>query len=149
MCRSPTRRRGAWCAQAVTGGTIAVEDTDFTGHFCHPDCPAFRRYVELYREAIRGRGGDACVGPRLPGLLEDAGLRMVQLGVVQPVFREGEGKLLAAVTMQHIREAVISAQLASAKEVDAIVAELEAFAQDARSILSLPRIVQVWGRRAS
>jgi predicted O-methyltransferase YrrM len=133
----------------VAGGTVAVEDTDFTGHFCYPDCPAFRRYVELYREVVRERGGDACIGPRLPGLLEEAGLRMVQMGVVQPAFREGEGKFLAAVTMQHVRDAVISAGLASPKEVDAIVAQLEEFARDLRTIVSLSRVVQVWGRRAS
>src|SRR5262245_45865950 len=52
------------------GGLVVVEDTDFAGHFCHPACPAFDRYVALYTEVVRRRGGDACLGPRLPELLE-------------------------------------------------------------------------------
>src|SRR5262245_34117914 len=51
---------------ARPGGVVVVEDTDFAGHFCHPACPAFDRYVALYRTVVRGRGGDACLGPRLP-----------------------------------------------------------------------------------
>ena len=35
-------------SKLVPGGALVVEDIDFTGHFCHPDSPAFRRYVEWY-----------------------------------------------------------------------------------------------------
>src|SRR5262249_38148159 len=37
-------------AAARPGGLVVVEDTDFAGHFCHPACPAFGRYVVLYTE---------------------------------------------------------------------------------------------------
>jgi SAM-dependent methyltransferase len=129
------------------GGVVVVEDTDFAGHFCHPPCRAFDRYVELYSAVVRGRGGDACLGPRLPGLLEEAGLEEVAVQVAQPVFREGEGKQLAAVTLEHVRASVTAAGLASGAELDDTLAELEAFARDRRTLLSLPRIFQVWGRR--
>src|SRR5262245_56677564 len=61
------------------GGVIVVEDVDFRGHFCHPESPAFQRYVELYTQAVRRRGADPDIGPRLPGLLLDAGYRGVQM----------------------------------------------------------------------
>jgi SAM-dependent methyltransferase len=131
------------------GGVVVVEDTDFAGHFGHPACPAFDRYVALYQEVVRRRGGDACLGPRLPGLLEEAGLGDVELEVVQPAFRRGEGKRLAAVTLEHVREAVVAAGLAAAAEVDRMVTELETFASDPRTIVSLPRIFRVWGRRTT
>ena len=49
--------------------------------------------------------------------------------------------------MEHIREAVVGSGLASDAEIDSIVAELDSFANDPRTIMSLPRIFQVWGMR--
>jgi SAM-dependent methyltransferase len=132
---------------ARPGGVVVVEDTDFAGHFCYPACPAFDRYVALYREAVRRKGGDACLGPRLAELLENAGLGGVEVQVVSPAFRTGEGKRLAALTLEHIRETLRAEGLASSEEVDVTVAELGRFASDPRTIVSLPRLFQVWGRK--
>jgi ubiquinone/menaquinone biosynthesis C-methylase UbiE len=129
------------------GGLVAVEDIEFAGHFCYPACPAFDRYVSLYQQAVVRKGGDPNIGPRLVGLLMDAGLAQVRLSVVQPAFRKGPGKRIAQVTLEHIREAVVEAGLAGSDEIDAVIAELEQIAQNSRTILSLPRIFQVWGRR--
>src|SRR5947209_1394739 len=71
-------------AVLAPGGVLIVEDIDFTGRFCHPDLPAYWRYVELYRETVRRRGGNADIGPTLPALLQAAGLEDVQLNVCQP-----------------------------------------------------------------
>lgn len=133
---------------ALPGGLVVVEDIEFAAHFSYPPCPAFERYVSLYQQAVLGKGGDPNIGPRLPGLLMDAGLRNVDLAVVQPTFRRGPGKRMAQVTMEHIRAAVQSAGLASPEEVDGILAGLDQFARSRHTILSLPRIIQVWGRRA-
>jgi len=132
---------------ARPGGTVVVEDIQFTGHFSHPACPAFDRYVTLYQDVVRKRGGDPNIGPRLLGMCRDAGLADVQFEVIQPTYGHGQGKQMAGVTMEHIREAVVAAGLASHEEVTQIVNELTAFADDPQTLLSLPRIFQVWGRR--
>jgi hypothetical protein len=103
--------------------------------------------VSLYQQVVRRKGGDPEIGPRLASLLMEAGLQQVRVHVVQPTFRRGPGKRIAQVTMEHIREAVVGAGLVSTAEVDAIVADLERFARSGRTILSLPRIFQVWGRK--
>jgi hypothetical protein len=54
----------------------------------------------------------------------DAGLEEVRVGLVVPTFREGEGKRVARITMEHIRGAVVSAGLSSGPGVDSIVGEL-------------------------
>lgn len=131
---------------ARPGGLVVVEDIQFVGHFCHPACPFFDRYVTLYQDVVRIKDGDPNIGPRLPGMLMDAGLAEVDLEVVQPTFRQGPGKQMAAVTMEHIREAVVAADLASDEEVTAIVADLVSFAASPRTLMSLPRIFQVWGK---
>ncbi|HZV07514.1 MAG TPA: class I SAM-dependent methyltransferase [Gemmataceae bacterium] len=130
------------------GGLVIVEDIEFAAHFCHPPCPAFSQYVDLYQEAVKRKGGDPNIGPRLVSLFLDSGLDDVQLEVVQPTFRNGPGKRIASITMAHIQEAVVQQGLASATEVEDIVANLDQFTADCRTILSFPRIFQVWGRKA-
>ncbi|HEY8516322.1 MAG TPA: methyltransferase domain-containing protein [Candidatus Binatia bacterium] len=126
------------------GGLVVVEDVDFPGHFCHPPCAAFARYVELYMAAARLRGADATIGPRLPALLLDAGLEVRGVDVVQPAFVDGDGKLVAQLTMAAIRDAVVTAGLASAAEVEALIAELDAYRTTPGTVETLARVVRAW-----
>jgi hypothetical protein len=78
----------------------------------------------------------------------EAGLVEVRVGLVVPTLRDGEGKRVAWVTMEHIREAVVGAGLVSGREVDNLVAELVRPAEDDRTLMSIAPTFQVWGRRA-
>jgi SAM-dependent methyltransferase len=130
------------------GGILAVEDIDFSGYFTHPPCGAFSRYRELYCATVRRRGGDPDIGPRLPGLLQQAGFEDVHACVVQPIGMEGEVKLLNPLTMENIAEAVLEDGLATRGEIEQVVRELYAFAADPNTVAGMPRVVQAWGRRA-
>ena len=132
---------------ARAGGTVAAEDIEFSGHVCYPACRAFARYVALYSEVVRMRGGDPEIGPRLPSLFLAAGVESVSVRVVQPAALEGEAKAIAGLTLEAIAGAVVAEGLASDGEVADLVSELAEFAADPRTLLSLPRIFQVWGRR--
>jgi len=129
------------------GGMVAVEDIDFSGMFTHPPSPATQRYIELYCATVRNRGADPNIGPRLPSLLIDAGFDEVGVAVVQPVGLTGEAKLLNPLTMQGITDAVLADGLASQAEIDQLVADLFAFAENPYTLAGLPRVVQAWGRR--
>ena len=137
-----------WMAAHVRpGGLLVVEDIDVRGHFCHPPNAAFDRYVALYAEVARRAGADPCVGPRLPGLLAAAGCEQVAMQVVHPAGFDPDVKAMAPLTAAGIAARVEAAGLASRAELEALVAALTAFAGDAAAIMSLPRIVQAWGRR--
>lgn len=129
------------------GGVVALEDIDFTGHFCDPECDAFREYVRLYTEVVKAKGGDPNIGPRLPNMLRQAGLGDVRMRVSQPADIQGETKLINPITMQCISEAVIAAGLALEEEVSCTVDALFDAARDDRTVLSTPRIVQAWARK--
>ena len=131
------------------GGIFAVEDVDFRGHFCYPESSAFDRYVELYTLAGIQNGVDPLIGPRLPGLLEKAGFKDVRIKVVLPTFRNGEGKLMSLLTLEAIQDSLVTSGLIDLNEVQRLLAELRQFTQDDHSIMSLPRIFQVWGIAAS
>jgi ubiquinone/menaquinone biosynthesis C-methylase UbiE len=131
---------------ARTGGTVAVEDVDFSGAFCHPTCAAFDRYCELYRAVVVARGGDPLLGRALPSMLAQHGLADVEALVVQPAFVAGEGKAMPHLTLEHLRESIVAASLATSPAIDTLVAELRAFEALPDSLVAMPRIVQTWGR---
>jgi SAM-dependent methyltransferase len=129
------------------GGTMIVEDIEISAAFAYPPCPALDRHVQLYKAVVERRGGDPDIGPKLPGLLRASGVKDIHLGVVQPAFLTGEGKTIHQLTMENIAAAVIDEGFATRAEVDTVNAELALLADDPDSIVSLPRIFQVWGYR--
>jgi SAM-dependent methyltransferase len=126
-------------------GLVILEDIDFTGYFCHPYSAAFWRYIELYTQTARRRGGDPNIGPRLPGMLLEAGIEQVQINVVQRAAFDGEVKIINPLTMENIVDSVLAEGLASKAELDTLIDELYEFSRNPRTIASIPRIVQAWG----
>src|SRR5262245_22921716 len=138
----------AMVGACLPGGTVVIEDTDFTGSFCYPTCVAYERYNELYQKLVRRRGGDPNIGPQLPAMLRRAGIQDVELNVIQLAHILGEGKLMAPLTMSRISTALIAEGLATKDEAQQILAELNCVAADCETVMSLPRVFQVWGKRA-
>ncbi|HEY7138240.1 MAG TPA: class I SAM-dependent methyltransferase [Acidimicrobiia bacterium] len=131
------------------GGLLVVEDEEQAGQFCHPQAGEFARYVQLADAALRRRGGDPDLGPRLPALFDASGLEGVNLDVVQPTFRGGEGKELPALTMAHLGPELETSGLADVEEVDELTSALERLGADPSIVIGLPRVYQVWGRKAA
>lgn len=129
------------------GGLLAVEDIDFSGYFTYPESRAFRRYHELYCSAVRLRGGDPNIGPRLPSFLKRAGFQDIGVSVVQPMAIEGDVKLINPLTMENIADTVLDDGSATQAEIDEVVRELYEFAVDPNTLSGMPRVVQTWGRR--
>lgn len=129
------------------GGTIVLEDVDFTGYFCYPEEPAFRRYVEFYRALAARRGADPDMGRRLPEFVSAAGFEGMQVSVAQHASTRGDVRLVSALTMENIAESVVAAGLASAEEVNEVVAAMHRFAATPGAIGATPRVFEVWARR--
>lgn len=127
------------------GGLVILQDIDFSGYFVYPESGAFNRYHELYCEAVSKRGGDPDIGPRLPLFLKQQGFTNVEVSVAQPLGCEGEVKLLSALTMENIADAVLQENLATPAEIEEIVRELYDYAADPTTLVSTPRVVQTWG----
>jgi hypothetical protein len=66
--------------------------------------------------------------------------------VVQPAGISGEVKLIAPLTLEAIADSVLAAELATAEELGELVDELYAFAEQDGTLMSIPRVVQAWGR---
>jgi SAM-dependent methyltransferase len=135
------------CRTLRPGGILILEDIDFTGCFCYPPNAAYTRYCELYHEVIGRRGGDANAGLQLYTMCLDAGLADVKVQLVQPLHTGLPEKGLSLSTLVNIGDAVVAEGLASAEELESTIAALTAFTDDPRSLVGVPRIFQVWGRR--
>ena len=127
------------------GGKIIVEDVHFSGHFCYPHNTAFQQYVEFYMQAAIKRGHNPEIGPELVSMFRDAGFEEIGFDVIQPAFATGDGKWMAYITMEKIKEAIINTGLADKNIIDNILSELESYTKDTTTIISLPRIFRVWG----
>lgn len=128
-------------------GLILIEDTDFSGHFSYPPSKDFNRYVSLYQRLLKQRGADANIGQKLVGLLQKNGFVDVEFQLSQPAHTKGSGKLMAEITFEGISKALIDAGLISAEGVEKIHSALVDFRKRSDSLISLPRIFQVSGRR--
>jgi SAM-dependent methyltransferase len=131
------------------GGVLAVEDVDFSGHFCYPPLPAFSRYVELCAGIMRRRDGDPDMGLKLPALLLGAGITIGGVGVTHQADLDGDVKLLSALNMENFADSIVAEQLAMRDEVDQLIAALYENARDATRFVSVARTIQVWGRRVA
>ena len=129
------------------GGAIVVEEIDFGGHFCDPDCDAFYRYSELYAATAKQRGADAFIGRRLARMLDIAGFADVGSSLVQPHGRTGDVKQISLLTLAAVGDSIVAANLATAAEIVSLKLELQAFAARPDTTLALPRIFQAWGRK--
>jgi SAM-dependent methyltransferase len=128
------------------GGVVVVQDIDYVGGFCHPPCRAYEFGWELYPRVAAHGGGDAELGRRLPSLFADAGLEAIGVHLEQPAGSDADVKLLTALTLENIADSAVAAGLANAGDLDELMHELHQFAAQPETILSLPRMVQVWGR---
>ena len=92
-------------------------------------------------------GATPSVGLRLDLLFEEAGFAEVEAVLVQPFGRIGDIKLIPQLTMTAMGEGLIAAGLATQLDVEQTFAELKAFAERRDTLVFMPRMFQVRGRR--
>ncbi len=130
---------------AKQGGKIIAEDIQFSRHFSYPDNAAFKRYQQLYAEVVKRKGGDAELGADLPLLFMDAGIKIISMDVIQPAFSSGDGKWLAYITMDKIKDSILEEGVAGLEEINSVLQEMAAFTNDKNSIISMPGIYRITG----
>lgn len=138
--------RRMWDAVAP-GGAIVVEDADFDGLFCDPPNDGFELFRQLYPRVVARLGGDAAVGRKLHRYFLDAGIPAPRMSVLQRADVDGEAKRLALWTLEATAEASRAEGLASAEAIDAAVASLAEFTSREGTLISQPRLFQLWSRR--
>jgi SAM-dependent methyltransferase len=143
----PADMLGRMWAAVRPRGVLIVEDADFDGWCCHPPNEGFAFFVRSYAEVLRRRGGDHALGRKLYGGFLAAGIPGREVGIVQPVWTGEDGKSLAWSTLEASAEAIVAERVASQEEVTAALASLWQFTADPQTLISGPRIFQLWSSR--
>ena len=131
------------------GGALILEDNDFRGYLWHPPSTSLERYVNVYRETVSRHGGDPDIGPTLPSLLITAGLQNVQVDAYQACGLQGDVKLITPLTLERIATTAVADRIATEDELMDLSAQLHRYAADPATLLSLPRVIQTWGRQTA
>ena len=143
----PVDLLGRMWAAVRPGGVLIVEDADFDGWCCDPPNEGFDFFVRTFSKVLRQRGGDAAFGRKVYGGFLAAGIPRPEVSVVQPMWTEEEGKTLAWSTLEATADAIIAGGVASQDEVTAALTTLWQFTADPQTLISGPRIFQLWSSR--
>jgi ubiquinone/menaquinone biosynthesis C-methylase UbiE len=130
-----------------SGGQLVIEDIDFSGHYCYPPSAAFNSYVEYFTIAAQNNGHHPNIGLALLDYMQKTDLQDIQLDVINPVFTEGAGKWMAYITFEKIRQTLLKQDLIKEQDFESLLRELKVFTEDKNSLISMPRIFRVWGRK--
>lgn len=129
------------------GGVMAIQDYNHEGCSLFPDSPRFRDVVAATRRWIASRGGDLWIAGRLPAMLRDAGLDVVDCtphvicgGPGSPAFRWAD-----AFFPHHSRTMVEQGILGEA-EREAFLAEWEERKADPATMFFSPIVLDCAGR---
>lgn len=140
----PVELLGRMWAAVRPRGILIVEEADFDGWCCHPASEGFNFFVRTYSEVLKRRGGDSAFGRKLHGGFLAAGIPAPKVGLLQPVWTSSEGKTLAWSTLEASAEAIVAERVASQAEVTAALTNLWQFTDDPQTLISGPRIFQLW-----
>ena len=128
------------------GGLLVLVDVDFNRVFWYPESPALRQASDIYVKTVRRRGGDACLGPRLPALLRDAGLNDVRARVAQPLSYDRALPEMYAWTLEMMADAIVGEGVAARDDIDAVAAAVRDVGREGTTLVAFPMVVQAWGR---
>jgi trans-aconitate 2-methyltransferase len=131
------------------GGVMAVEDADLEGLFCDPDNAGFSFYQRMYVKVLARNGGDPACARRLARYFRETGIPAPQVRLLQAVNASGDAKVMPLLTLEAIADSIVSSALATAGEVAAAIEDLRAFTTDPDTLISDPRIFQVWARHGT
>ncbi|QFQ96487.1 methyltransferase domain-containing protein [Streptomyces phaeolivaceus] len=131
------------------GGRLLIEDADpaLQPLACLEESGPEHQLANRLRQAVAAllaeRGIDAAHGRRLPRLLRAAGLRGVEADAYFPVSSPACSALESR-TVGRLREALVSAALATDEEIDRHLADVTSGAMD----IAAPPLISAWGRKA-
>jgi SAM-dependent methyltransferase len=145
----PVALLGRMWAAVRPRGVLIVEEADFDGWCCHPANEGFDFFVRTYSDVLKRRGGDPALGRKLYGGFLAAGIPGPEVGLVQPVWTGGEGKALAWSTLEASADAIVTEGVASQDDVTAALMTLQQFTADPQTLISGPRIFQLWSPRVT
>ena len=128
-------------------GILVCEDADLTSAGSEPPS-ALDLFAELFGRLGPTRKVDYTLGRRLYHLVRDAGFVSPQITYSQPAFASGNRKRLLELSVAEAGDAFVQAGLITREALDAELATMRRLAEDESVLALMPRMAQVWARKA-
>jgi SAM-dependent methyltransferase len=128
-------------------GILVCEDGDLTSSGSTPPS-ALGAFADLWGRLGPKRGVDYTLGRRLFHLVAAAGFPAPEVTFNQPVLARGENKRLLELSVAEAGPAFIDAGLLTADELERTLAEMRRLTADDSVLAVMPRMTQVWARKA-
>ncbi|WP_017655239.1 class I SAM-dependent methyltransferase [Fortiea contorta] len=128
------------------GGILVCEEVDISCSFCDPPSPAYDRCIELFLAISDLRGQHFRLGASLYRCFSDIGLAAPEVCMIQSVISRGEGKHIVDLSLREGAAALIAAELTTQAEIDQMLIQLRALADDDTTAFGIFRVTQAWAR---
>ena len=129
-------------------GVIAVEDGDLTSAGSEPSS-RLEDFSTLFGRLGPKWGLDYTLGRRLFQMVLGANFSEAEITFNQPVFAKGEKKRLLELSVAEAGSSFVAAGLISQEELEDSVNEMRRLAEDEKVLAVMPRMSQVWARKAA
>jgi ubiquinone/menaquinone biosynthesis C-methylase UbiE len=130
------------------GGMLVCEDIEADTLTTVPQTAAYLNEREQILALSSKRGLDYNIGPKLPGYLRQIGCVDIDTSLAQWAYFRGERKRFWEYTLMEAAHAAIEDGLISKQQVEERVEAMRAVNEDEGVLLIMPRVWQVWGRKA-
>jgi SAM-dependent methyltransferase len=129
------------------GGAVVVQEVDWLSWQCEPGLPAWTALRGVLLDLWHSRGLDPEIGRRLPMLLRTGGLCEVDATARAGIDGAGHPyRRLILTFAERFRDRILGAGLASAGELDTLVATVDRHLADPGTVVVRAMTVQAWGR---
>ena len=129
------------------GGLLMVEDSDWEGWSSDPLNPGLDFLRERYIKLLEHRGTDPRIGRRLFRQSVQLGIPDPQVASVNPLYIQGEVKILPRLTLEATADAMIAEGIATKEETESARASLEGLVNDPHSLITGPKFFQLYARK--
>ncbi|HEY1765685.1 MAG TPA: methyltransferase domain-containing protein [Opitutaceae bacterium] len=129
------------------GGILFVEDADLSSGYSVPKC-AVDHFGDLYVRLGDSRGLDYRLGRRLYQVVLEAGFVEPAVRLNQPAYSKGRERRAFEWSLAEAADGLIGAGICTRAELDTILSEMKAAAEDSRILFVVPCMNLVTARKA-
>jgi SAM-dependent methyltransferase len=130
------------------GGIVVCEDGDLTSAGSEPPS-ALNAFADLFGRLGPTWGVDYTLGRQLFQMVGAANFSKPEITFNQPVVARGESKRLLELSVAEAGQAFIEAGLITPKELNHTLVEMQRLIEDESVLAIMPRMAQVWARKAA
>jgi SAM-dependent methyltransferase len=128
-------------------GILVCEDGDLTSAGSQPPS-RLNAFADLFGRLGPVKGVDYTLGKQLFQMFIRAGFNNPEITFNQPVIARGENKRLLELSVAEAGQSFVGANLITDEELKRTVAEMQRLAEDETVLAVMPRMSQVWARKA-